>query len=386
MERSLIGAYGPFALEVLGDGPAELSFRQPRFGDVDAWRAEARAKVWELVAQPDTGGTPEAEVVGRATAEGVEIERLRWQLPYGPPTEAVLLKPEGTKGPLPGVLALHDHGGVKYFGWRKIADDGGPAHPLMRRHREEYYLGRAWANELAKRGYVVLCHDTFAFGSRRVLISEVIDEIRWDGARDVGPEETEEEIEAYNRWAGQHEHVMAKTLFCAGTTWPAMYLADDQRALDVLCARPEVDADRVGCGGLSGGGMRTVYLGGLDERIGCAICVGLMSTWRDFVLSKSWTHTWMTYTPLLPKYLDWPEILGLRVPLPTMVLNDEDDGLFTLPEMRRADGILREVYEKAGAADRYRCSFYPGPHKFDAAMQEEAFAWFDRWLAESDRA
>ena len=34
-----------------------------------------------------------------------------------------------------------------------------------------------------------------------------------------------------------------------------------QRALDVLCARPDVDARRVGCAGLSGGGMRTVFLG-----------------------------------------------------------------------------------------------------------------------------
>ncbi|MBT4140841.1 MAG: hypothetical protein HOE48_23215, partial [Candidatus Latescibacteria bacterium] len=64
----------------------------------------------------------------------------------------------------------------------------------------------------------------------------------------------------------------------------------------------------------------------------------------------------------------------------TMVLNDEDDQLFTLSEMKRADGILRDVYEKAGAGDRYQCSFYPGPHKFDLEMQQEAFAWFDRWL------
>ena len=102
MERSLIGANGPFAAEVLGDGPAELSFRNPRFTDVEAWRAEARAKALELLAQPDTGGTPETEVTGGATVDGVEVERLRWQLPYGPPTEAVLLKPEGAKGPLPG--------------------------------------------------------------------------------------------------------------------------------------------------------------------------------------------------------------------------------------------------------------------------------------------
>jgi len=78
--------------------------------------------------------------------------------------------------------------------------------------------------------------------------------------------------------------------------------------------------------------------------------------------------------------LDYPEILGLRAPLPTMVLNDNDDDLFTLPEMQRADGILREVFARAGARERYRCSFYPGPHKFDLPMQAEAFDWFDQWL------
>jgi predicted esterase len=62
------------------------------------------------------------------------------------------------------------------------------------------------------------------------------------------------------------------------------------------------------------------------------------------------------------------------------VLNNNEDPLFTLPEMQRADEILREVYEKAGAADQYRCSFYPGGHKFDLEMQAEAFDWFDRWL------
>jgi dienelactone hydrolase len=149
----------------------------------------------------------------------------------------------------------------------------------------------------------------------------------------------------------------------------------------VLCAREDVDASRIGCAGLSGGGLRTVLLGGLDDRIKCAICVGMMTTWRDYLLYKVQTHTWMCYVPLLPNDLDYPEILGLRVPLPTMVLNDIEDRLFTMPEMERADKILGEVYAKAGASDRYRCSFYPGGHKFDVPMQEEAFAWFDQWLS-----
>jgi len=82
----------------------------------------------------------------------------------------------------------------------------------------------------------------------------------------------------------------------------------------------------------------------------------------------------------LPRDLDYPEILGLAAPSPVLVLNNRQDQLFTLPEMERADQILQQVYAKAGAADRYRAKFFDGPHKFDRAMQNEAFAWFDRWL------
>jgi hypothetical protein len=41
---------------------------------------------------------------------------------------------------------------------------------------------------------------------------------------------------------------------------------------------------------------------------------------------------------------------------------------------------LKQVFEKANARDRYKANFYPGPHKFDADMQKDAFDWFDKWL------
>ncbi len=249
---------------------------------------------------------------------------------------------------------------------------------MMKTHRRDYYGGVSWANELAKRGFAVLVHDAFTFASRRVRYADLPEVIR-KGKKEVNPE-SEAEIKAYNTFAGEHEHIMAKSLFCAGTTWPGVFTAEDQRALDVLCARPDVNPDRVGCAGLSGGGLRTVYLAGLDDRIACACCVGMMTTWRDYLLNKSYTHTWMVYIPGLPADLDYPEILGLRVPRPTLVLNDIEDNLFTIDEMRRADRMLGDVFAKAGAADRYKCVFYPGPHKFDRPMQAEAFAWFDRWL------
>ncbi|MSS73221.1 MAG: hypothetical protein EXS64_17295 [Candidatus Latescibacteria bacterium] len=378
MQPNMIGAYGPWAASLVGDHPAALSYRNPKFTDLEAWRPVARQRLLDLLAQPDAGGIPKPAIHRQYTHDGLHVEELSYQLPYGPPTEAIFLKPEGAKGRLPGILALHDHGGNKFYGRQKITRTSGDTHPLMVTHQDRCYGGVGWANEIARQGYAVLVPDTFPFASRRVRLGDVSERIREGLTDEEG--EREEFIAAYNRWAGAHEHIMAKSLFCAGTTWPGVFLTEDQRALDLLCARDDVDPDRVGCGGLSGGGMRTVFLGGADPRIKCAICVGLMTTFRDCLLNKCHTHTWMLYVPLLPRDMDFPEILGLRVPLPTLVQNDIDDPLFTLSEMERADTILREVYEKAGAPDRYRCTFYPGPHKFDLEMQAEAFAWFDRWL------
>ncbi len=380
--KSVIGIYGPWADGLRGD-PAKLSFRRKEWSDPDTWRKKARAKALELIASPDIGALPEVTVEKQYRFDGLDIEELSWQLPYGYRTQAVLLKPAGATGPLPGILGLHDHGGNKYFGKRKITRTSARMHPMMVEHQNKYYQGRAWANEIARRGYVVLVHDTFTFASRRVLFKDM-SAIPWGqastkGLSDDNPEEIDN-IKAYNAWAAAHEHIMAKSLFCAGTTWPGVFLAEDRMALSILGNRNDVNAERLGCAGLSGGGLRTVYLAGLDERIKCAVCVGFMSTWSDFLLNKSYTHTWMTYAPLLPNYLEFPEILGLRTPLPTMVLNDIDDQLYTLPEMKQADAILQQVFDKAGAPEHYKANFYPGPHKFDAQMQKDAFDWFDKWL------
>jgi dienelactone hydrolase len=399
--RTMIGAFGTWAAGLTGPEPPTQSFRSDRWTDVDEWREAARRRLLERIAQPECGGRPDARVHRQFTYDGLHVEELEWHLPYGPPTRALFLKPAGAHGPLPAVLALHDHGGNHYFGRRKIARTSDRPHPDMVRHQELAYGGVGWANQIARRGYAVLVHDAFSFASRRVLAADLpgyavhsitgrvsriadVDPTEWHGmdtsAWTVSEQEPAEEIEAYNRFAGPLENLIAKSLFCAGTTWPGVFSVEDQRALDYLCARDDVDPNRVGCGGLSGGGLRTVFLAGLDDRIRCAVCVGFMTTWRDFLLNKCFVHTWMAYVPLLPRELDFPDILSLRAPLPTMVLNTRQDELYTLAEMQAADETLRAVYRKAGMPERYRCSFYDGPHKFDLPMQDEAFAWFDRWL------
>jgi dienelactone hydrolase len=377
-QLTMIGLYGPWAASLTANKLPSFSFRNPEWSDIETWKPKARRQVLDRMSVPDIGGLPEVRVIKEFEFDGLLIQELEWQLPYGRPTEGTLLKPLNAKKPLPGILAFHDHGGNKYFGKRKITKTENAQHPLIIAHQKEYYSGIAWANELAKKGYVVLVPDAYNFASRRVMLKDVPKFMR-KGLTDDDPENSDN-ITAYNNWASDHEHIMAKSLFSAGTTWPAVFFAEDQKALDILCSLKEVDAKRIGCAGLSGGGLRTVFMGGLDPRIQCAISVGFMTTWEDFLLYKSITHTWMVYVPLLPMELNFPEILGLRIPLPTLILNDTGDDLYTLSEMKEADRILAELYKKAGAGDRYKCSYHPGPHKFDAAMQAEAFTWFDRWL------
>jgi len=374
---NMLGAYGRWAAEAMPD-PPRLSFRQPMFTDAETWRPVVRSQFRERLMQPGGASTPVPELLDRREFSGLSIEHLQWQLPFGPPTEALFLKPAGSRGKLPGILGLHDHGGQKYFGMRKITRTSNQQHPVIQRHQDYYYGGAAWANEMARRGYAVLVHDTFTFGSRRIRLADVPATIR-NNLVEVNPD-SEEEIRRYNEFAANHEHIIAKSLFCAGLTWPGVFVFDDQRALDYLASRPDVDATRIGCAGLSGGGLRTVMLTAADERIRCSCCVGMMTTWRDYLLNKSYTHTWMVYVPGLPRDLDYPEVLGICTPNPVLVLNNRQDPLFTMTEMQRADSILTNVYKKANAPERYRARFYDGPHKFDRAMQREAFDWFERWL------
>ena len=368
-----VGVYQELMDGVLAQGGARLSYLARDWPEPEQWRTEARGKLLELLAFRPRPAALDARLERRFASDGLEIEEVSWAVGYGPRCQAWVLKPQGARGKLPSVLALHDHGGFKYYGKEKIAE-ADHAFPLTQEHRASAYSGVPWANALAKEGFVVLVHDTFAFGSRAVPVESLSPRYQ-SRFRDLQPG-APEYIRAYNSFAGEHEHILAKSFFTAGTTWPGVYAYEDRRAVHYLLTRADVAPARIGCGGLSGGGLRTVLLAASDTRIRAAACVGFMSTWQDFLRDRVYTHTWMLYIPHAARYFDFPDILSLHGPRPTLVQYDEDDPLYTLQGQRDADRRLREVFTKMGAPTRSRGSFYPGPHKFDVPMQGEAFAFF----------
>jgi dienelactone hydrolase len=321
----------------------------------------------------DRDGQPDdPRVEARWSRDGVDGEEVSWSVGYGPRTRAWFLRPSAASGPLPGVLALHSHDGYKYHGKEKIADgpDGpdspdGPRPELVELRRNAYQ-GRAYANELARRGFAVLVPDVFLWGSRRFALGAK------DGATDVS---------TYNRLAADHEHVVAKYCTVLGTSLAGIVAYEDRIALAYLGSRPEVRSGALGCVGLSGGGCRAALLQATSQRVGAAVVVGMMSTYPALLDRFIAVHTWMFFPPNLVAFGDWPDLAGCRAPSPLLVQYLLDDALFAPDGMRAAHRLLTERYAGAGAPTGYLGEFYPGPHRFDLAMQESAFAF----LAESLR-
>ncbi|MEQ1825267.1 MAG: hypothetical protein ABL921_04950, partial [Pirellula sp.] len=133
---NMIGAYGPWAASLVGEQPAKLSYRRPEYSDVGAWKSKALEKVLDCLLQPPSRSLSDVRIESTEEFEGVAIERLSWQLTYGPRTKAVFMKPKVHRGQLPGILGLHDHGGIKFFGHEKITRRAVESHAIVQAHQQ----------------------------------------------------------------------------------------------------------------------------------------------------------------------------------------------------------------------------------------------------------
>ncbi len=315
--------------------------------------------------------------------DGLIGEAISWSVGYGPRTQAWLFKPASASEPLPGVLALHDHGGFKFFGKEKIAE--GPDAPphILKEYQEGYYGSRAYVNELARAGFAVLVHDTFLWGSRKWPLDDMPDDLRAIAEKYTPPASADDiagQAMAYNAAAGVHEHLAAKYCNLMGTSMSGVVCFEDRVALNYLRSRPEVIDDRLGCIGLSGGGNRAAMLTATHDSVAATVIVGLMSTYES-LLDHHVGHTWMLYPYALARHMDWSDLAACRAPSPLLVQYDDEDDLFTPEGMHAAHERIADHFAHVGASDAYVGQFYPGPHKFDLEMQEAAFAWLRTTLS-----
>ena len=351
-------------------------------------RDAVRRLALEILAVPGLGperdldrGPGGVRVERRWRADGLEGEEISYSAGYGPRTRAWVLKPAGAAGQLPGVLALHGHDGFKYYGKEKIADGPEPAPPVVTALRRHYYQGRAFASDLARLGFVVLVPDVFGWGSRRFRLADMPPLIQRLGELSAGtappddfPGEMPGDIARYNAAAWHHEQVIEKYCALLGTTLAAVVAHEDRLALRHLCARPDTTGQAASIG-LSGGGCRSALLRATSDQLTAAVVVGMMASYDSLLDHNVVDHTWMFFPAGLAARADWPDLAACRAPAPLLVQYNRHDELFPLAGAQAAHDRITAHYADAGTPDGYTGRFYDGHHKFDQAMQRDAFGW-----------
>jgi dienelactone hydrolase len=376
-QTSDVGNFYPFLYSYSQNQNSSLSFLAEDWESIEDWRKNARQKLDELLGFHPDPVPLQAEIVDSTKREGYTQYLVKYSLNVHQQTEAFLLIPDNLTKPAPAVIALHDHGGFYYFGKEKHNQiDNPPA--ILQQYIDGLYEGRTYADELAKRGFVVLSPDAIFFGSQRVKPEDLSPGIAADYYRETSGD-ADNQIRAFNRLSSGLEIPMNKTILASGTTWAGIIAHGDRRAIDFLLTRPEVDPERIGAMGLSLGGLRTTYLFGMDSRIKAGVIAGFSSSYRQ-MLQQHFRHTWMMYVPLQYQFFDLPDVASLNAPRPLMIMNAKRDHLFPMEGMKAAEEKLNQIYLKMGSSEKFKCSYYDAPHSMTIEMQEDAFDWLEKWL------
>ena len=264
---------------------------------------EVRQKILTLI-----GGLPEktpldAKVLGATQVEGFRIEKILYESQPNFPVTALLYLPDAKAGmlqhKLPAIVIAPGHG----------------------------FTGKAtdytFASTFARNGFAVLSYDPIGQGERLQY-----------------PDPADPSKTLLKASTGEHgEAGLQPTLI--GDALARTFAWDAIRAVDYLISRPEIDSNRIGAFGCSGGGTMTALLGALDTRVH-AIGVACYLTSFDTLLPDLGPQDSEQSTPnFIAAGLDFPDWVELAAPRPYAIISTAQDmfpyagALSTTREARR---------------------------------------------------
>jgi dienelactone hydrolase len=145
------------------------------------------------------------------------------------------------------------------------------------------------------------------------------------------------------------------------------------RAIDYLLSRPEVDPERIGVTGISGGGATTVWVAAADDRVKVAVPVSGMSDLESYVTNKVINgHCDCMFVHNTYRW-EWTTILALFAPKPLLFANSDDDRIFPMDGNRRIIARLRHCYELLGAKDKVDEYVSKGGHDYRPDLRTAVF-------------
>jgi len=327
---------------------SELTFRGSSTTAWAAWRTAFDQRLRALLGRWPKPVPLDPEVSESVDCGSYTRERVVYDTEKYVSVPAYVLVPKDIKDgeKRPGILAAHGHGDGK----SNVC--GVPANEKERALIEA--LNYDYAVKLVERGYVVIAPDWRGFGERR----SPADWVR------PGRDPCNVNYMAHG-YLGHH--------------LLALQIWDGMRTVDYLASRPEVDADRLGVGGLSFGGTMTTYLAALEPRLKVACISGYVSTVKDdaITMRAKGNFCGAQYMPGLLTIGDIPEVAGLIAPKPLICEMGTEDQCFVIEDAKAAYTRVKAIYEAAGAGDRIDCDIFAGGHQWSGA---KSFPWFEKWL------
>jgi len=275
--------------------------------------------------------TPKFEDLGVIeTRRGYRLRKLRYEVVPGFQSAAILYEPENPQGKLPAILNLNGH--------------VGPPGKAV-----EYQQKRCI--NFAKHGILALNLEWFYFG-----------ELRQEGNE---------------HWFGAH-------LDLVGANGLGIFLLEMRKGLDYLYNHPNVDRNRLGVTGLSGGGWQTIFLSSLDERVKVSVPVAGYSSVSTKVEARRYGDLGdieQNGTDLLAG-VDYSHITAMMAPRPTLLIhNAEDDCCFRAPLVKPLiyDSVkpFFRLYGKEDVFQWYE-NRDPGTHNYQLDNREQAYRFFSQ--------
>jgi len=259
-----------------------------------------------------------------------------------------VLIPKAVKPPYSVVVAPHGHssGG-------KLAVAGCRENPAIAetiaKHNYDYGV------QFVKAGFLTFCPDARGFGERQ------------------------EEAAKKNILNSSCQFInnMALPL---GQTVTGMWAWDIHRLIDHIQTREDCLPDRIGCAGLSGGGLQTLWATALDDRIKCAIISGYLYGYKESLLDMH-TNCSCNYIPHLYEHVDMGDIGALIAPRPLVVetgTKDSLNGASGLENVYSQIRIMQKAYRLLGAEMMLKHDVFEGEHRWNGVM---AIPWMKLFLA-----
>jgi dienelactone hydrolase len=314
--------------------PLKLTFRAQTRRQAEAWQRQLRGKIIELL-----GGFPESRTPLRAqwidTCEcrAFKREKFVFESRPGVGVLAYLITPPNARRPLPVVICLPGHG-------RGVDDIVGiDEHGLDRTERRGYEYD--FALQVAEHGMAAVAIEPMAFGCRRDALTVA------KGA---------------TAYACQP---VAGSALLLGETMIGWRVYDVMRTIDWIESRRELDAHKIGCIGISGGGTCALFSAAIEPRIQATLVSGYLNTFRACIMSMS--HCMDNYVPGILNWAEMYDVAGLIAPRRLFSEAGDRDPIFPAAAARESFERVKKIYEVFGVPGAGEQEIFPGVHEFHGA-------------------